>query len=149
MNYRGTRGKPVKTLEHLQELAENRKSVAMYSKFDRVMTVQPAKTILFRQCTDVIRILGSNRMFEYIKPTPLPKTPKFLTTKRKPGKKEGIRRILTTMKEFEGHSTDAYGLLHILEGLDPAMANRIRDDKENWYPDLEKAKAELKKLEEA
>ncbi len=156
MIYQGKPGKPVKTLADLQKLAENRKSVAIMhtAKFARGryqarnIGVLPAKTILYRQCAGVIRLLESDTMFEYIKPTPIPRSTEPRRYTRKQGKKEGIRRILTIMQEFDGHSTDAYGLLYILEGMDPVMANRIRDDNETMYPDLKKAEAELKELEE-
>lgn len=154
--YKGKCGKPVKTLEELQKLADSRKSVAItYSlkmaagKFYNCFSVRPASTILRRQCIGVIELLKSDRMFEYIKPPIHPKKVNFLRTTNKPGKKEGIRRILTIIQEYEGDSPDAYALLHVLEGLDPAMANRIRDDKEKWHPDIEKVKAELNKLCEA
>jgi hypothetical protein len=89
MIYKGTRGKPVKTLEHLQELAENRKSIIINHWVKS--SVLPAKSILYRQCADVISLLKSDRLFEYIKPTPHPKQKTTRLYGRKKGKKEDPR----------------------------------------------------------
>lgn len=155
MIYKGNLGERITTIEQLQELAKNRKSIATMTTVDnnrgkvRFIGVTPAKVFLYRQCADVMRILKSGTLYRYIKPPTKPKVKSFSANLERPGKREGIKRLLTIMLECEGHLEDSYGMMYVLKGLDPATANSVKDEKQVMLPDSSKVRAELKKLREA
>jgi len=69
MKYRGKCIRLIKSVEDLNRLAVNKKSVAFARSKTSIVYVKPAITFLQRQCSCVLRLIAFNSLYEYQKPT--------------------------------------------------------------------------------
>lgn len=157
MNYQGKPGKCITTVEQLQELADNRKSVAIMMSgipgtrvihSPLITHVTPAMAYLNRPAIWVISALRRGNLYEYIKPQPKPRGGTIKRYRRQKGLREGIRRTLSTMIDSQSDH-EASGLMEILYGLDPALAESVAMKGKEWLPDMDKVvKAKLAEMEQ-
>lgn len=155
MTYQGKPGKRIMTVEELDELSYNRKSVAIMTTIIlgegrhtvRFIGVTPAIFYLNRPASCILRDLRRGCIYEYIKPEPKPRTGTIKRYRRTKGLKEGIRRTLSAMSEDKSISESCL-LMEILYGLDPVLADEVAMEVEKWLPDTNKVKAKLIEMEQ-
>ena len=156
MNYQGKPGKCITTVEELKELADNRKPVAVMMvgmpgtrviHSPLIIHVSSAIAYLNRPASCILRDLQYGNLYEYIKPQPKPRGGTIKRYRRKTGKREGIRRTLSTMIESKSDH-ESCGLMEILYGLDPVLAESVAKDVEKWLPDMDKVRVKLIEMEQ-
>lgn len=144
--YHGKKGKKIITAIDLQNAVKNCKSICFMSG-DNIVKVTPASFVVNGNYNVVISSLMSGNMYIYEKPISQLRN-KRISSKRKTGKTEGIKRILQGIYETDIEH-ERFTLMWVLRGMDPSFATQVQDNKFNGFPDVNKCKKLLAELDEA